>query len=332
MTPQVNTWVDGELILPAHWFEEAYTTQCQKVGIPAERSFQTKPELGWQMIQRVQAQGIPFEAVVMDDLYGRNTALRRRLDQAGIEYTMVNYGDIPANTLVYLEPPQIQYPLTKRGKPSKNLVIVGGKRCEVRELLHNPDLEWQTITLRPNERGKLSPKFARRRVWLVSDHQLQEEWLLIRKDANRVTYIFSNASPQTSLATMAWRKSHRYFGERSYQDAKGEFGWDEFQAMKYRAWEHQLALTILAGWFVAETRLDWMHRFHQDPDLISQLEVDVLPQLSVGNVRELLRAALPLPQLSSQQAADLVVSHLLNRTRSRKSRLRRTQHKGLIEL
>lgn len=89
MTPQVNTWVAGELILPAHWFEEAYTTQCQKVGIPAERSFQTKPELGWQMIQRVQAQGIPFEAVVMDDLYGRNTALRRRLDQAGIEYTMV---------------------------------------------------------------------------------------------------------------------------------------------------------------------------------------------------------------------------------------------------
>jgi len=328
VTPQVNTWVDGELFIPAHWFEEAYTPQRQKVGIPAERSFQTKPELGWQMIQRVQAQGIPFEAVVMDDLYGRNTALRRRLDQAGIEY----YGDIPANTLVYLEPPQIQYPLTKRGKPSKNPVIVGGKRCEVRELLHNPDLAWQTITLRPNERGNLRAKFARRRVWLVSDHQLQEECLLIRKDANRVTYIFSNASPQTSLETMAWRKSHRYFGERSNQDAKGEFGWDEFQAMKYRAWEHQLALTILAGWFVAETRLDWMNRYHQDPDLISQLEVDVLPQLSVGNVRELLRAALPLPQLSSQQAADLVVSHLLNRTRSRKSRLRRTQHKGLIEM
>lgn len=328
VTPQVNTWVDGELFIPAHWFEEANTAQRQKVGIPAERCFHTKPELGWQMIQRVQAQGLSFEAVVMDDLYGRNTALRQRLDQAGIEY----YGDIPANTLVYLEPPQIQYPLTQRGKPSKNPVIVGGKRCEVREMLHSPDLQWQTITLRPNERGLLWAKFARCRVWLVIDHQLHEEWLLIRKDANRVTYIFSNASLETSLETMAWRKSHRYFGERSNQDAKGEFGWDEFQAIKYRAWEHQLALTILAGWFVAETRLDWINRYHQDPDLISQLDVDVLPQLSVGNVRELLRAALPLPQLSSQQAADLVVSHLLNRTRSRKSRLRRSQHKGIIEM
>jgi SRSO17 transposase len=328
VTPQVNTWVDGELFIPALWLEKAHTTQRQKAGIPEARCFQTKPELGWQMIQRVQAQGICFEAVVMDDLYGRNTALRQRLDQAGIEY----YGDIPANTLVYLEPPQLQYPLTKRGKATKNPVIVGGKPCEVRELLSNPNLQWQTITLRPNERGLLRAKFVRRRVWLVIDRQVHEELLIIRKDTNRVTYIFSNSSPQTSLETMAWRKSHRYFGERSNQDAKGEFGWDEFQAMKYRAWEHQLALTILAGWFVAETRLDWMSRYHQDPDLLSQLEVDVLPQLSVGNVRELLRAALPLPQLSSQQAADLVVSHLLNRTRSRKSRFRRDKRKAPTEM
>ena len=50
------------------------------------------------MIQRTQAKGVSFEAVVMDDLYGRNAQLRQRLDQAGIEY----YGDVPANTIVYL--------------------------------------------------------------------------------------------------------------------------------------------------------------------------------------------------------------------------------------
>ena len=64
-----------------------------------------------------------------------------------------------------------------------------------------------------------------------------------------------------------------------------------------------------------------MQRFQQDPALLAQYDVDVLPQLSVGNVRELLRAALPLPQLSPEQAAHLVVTHLTNRTRSRKSRL-----------
>ena len=122
---------------------------------------------------------------------------------------------------------------------------------------------------------------------------------------------------------MAWRKSHRYFNERSNQDSKSGYGWDEFQALKYRAWQHHLAFTILASWFIAETRLDWMARYTRDPALLEHYEVDVLPLLSVDNVRELLRAAMPLPQLSPQEAAELVVDHLVNRTRSRKSRLSR---------
>jgi predicted Co/Zn/Cd cation transporter (cation efflux family) len=142
-------------------------------------------------------------------------------------------------------------------------------------------------------------------------------------ESQQVTYVLSNATPDTSLQTMAWRKSHRYFIERSNQDSKSGYGWDEFQAIKYRAWQHQLAFTILASWFIAETRLDWMTRYARDPALLEHYEVDVLPMLSVDNVRELLRAAMPLPQLTPQEAAELVVDHLVNRTRSRKSRLSR---------
>jgi hypothetical protein len=99
------------------------------------------------------------------------------------------------------------------------------------------------------------------------------------------------------------------------------------QTRKYRAWQHQLALTILAAWFVADTRLDWMRRFQQDPALLEKYEIEVLPQLSVGNVRELLRAALPLPQLSPEEAAQLVTEHLVNRTRSCKSHMHKTKGK-----
>ena len=81
-------------------------------------------------------------------------------------------------------------------------------------------------------------------------------------------------------------------------------------------------MTILAAWFIAETKLDWAIRFERDPDLLAQYEVEVLPALSVANVRALLRVALPLPQLSPDQAAALVVKHLVNRTRSRQSRLK----------
>jgi len=321
VTPRVNTWIDGELFLQERWFTPAYAELRQQAGIPETRTFQTKPQQGWQMIQRAQANGVPFVAVAMDDLYGRNTQLRLQLDQAGIEY----YGDVPANTVVYLDKPEIVYPLTKRGKPSKRPRIQAQQRCQVQDLLYHSDLERAVITLRPNERGVLRAEFARCRVWTVYQAKARQEWLLIRRDADRVTCVLSNAPADISLEQMAWRKSHRYFIERSNQDAKSDLGWDEFQAIKYQAWEHQLALTILASWFVAETRLDWMSRFAQDPALLAKYEVEVLPLLSVGNVRELLRAAMPLPQLSSQDAAALVVEHLVNRTRSRKSRLR-TQH------
>jgi len=55
---------------------------------------------------------------------------------------------------------------------------------------------------------------------------------------------------------MAW-SCQRYCTERTCEDAKTEIGWDEFQAQKYRAWEHHVALTGLALWFVAQTKLAW---------------------------------------------------------------------------
>jgi SRSO17 transposase len=322
VTPDVCTWIDGELFLPQAWFEDSHAEQRKQTGVPEELTFQTKPELGWQLIKRTQERQIPFRAVVMDDLYGRNGSLRQNLNQAKIEY----YGDIPADTQVYLEKPQIVHPLTKRGNPSVN-TRVEGTTYEVRELRQKDGLEWQTLRLRANERGYLEAKFARLRVWVVYGEELRQEWLLIRQDTSQITYVLSNAPETTDLKTMAWRKTHRYLIERSNEDAKDEFGWDEFQTRKYRAWSHQLALTILASWFVAETRLDWLQRFQPSPDLLVQYEVDALPKLSVANVRELLRASMPLPQLSPEEATDLVIEHLVNRTRSRKSRLRHRKDK-----
>lgn len=316
VTPDVCTWIDGELYLPIAWFGDSHRDERNKVGVPDELVFQTKPELGWQLIKRTQERKIPFQAVVMDDMYGRNEALRQNLDKAQIEY----YGDIPANTKIYLEKPHIIYPPTKRGQPSKTAQIVG-TAYEAREIRQKDWLEWHTLRLRANERGYLEAEFARVRVWIVYGEEIRQEWLLIRKDTVQITYVLSNAPETIDLKTMAWRKTHRYLIERSNEDAKDEFGWDEFQTRKYRAWKHQLALTILASWFVAETRLDWQKRFEKSLDLLVEYNVDALPNLSVANVRELLRASMPLPQLSPDEAAHLVMYHLINRTRSRKSRL-----------
>ncbi|MCZ7572888.1 MAG: transposase [Ardenticatenaceae bacterium] len=53
----VWTWVDGELFLPESWFAPEMAAERQRVGIPPERRFATKIELGWRLIQRVRRMG-----------------------------------------------------------------------------------------------------------------------------------------------------------------------------------------------------------------------------------------------------------------------------------
>jgi SRSO17 transposase len=241
------TWVDGELFLPEHWFASEMTDLRESLGIPPEKTFETKIELGWKMIQRTDANGLPFRAICCDDFYGQSSKFRAQMRE---DY--IYMADVPQDTLVYLEKPVIGIPSVQSGKSGRQSYI---------------------------------PK------------------------------VISDDKPLNDLAGL---KCQRFFVERSIQDAKSEAGWDELQAQKYLAWVHHLSLTILALWFVTQTKIDWAKQHPRDPALLQLLDVDVLPQLSMANVREMLRAAMPLPRFSIEDANELVVKHLVNRTRSRK--------------
>jgi SRSO17 transposase len=297
------TWVDGELYLPERWFSPAYAARRVKAEIPTERVYQSKAALGWAMIARAKAAGVPFVAVAFDSFYGHDASLRERCRQADLEY----YADIHANTLVYLQPPQVGLPTSRKGPRPKHKHVLNTFAYQVQELVTQPDTVWQPVVIRPDARGMLVADFATRQL---------------RRDGQRIVYTLTNASHDTPLELLAFRKSQRYFIERAHQEAYSELGFDHLQALKFRAWQHHLALPILASWFIAETRLDWTRDFPRDPSLATDYAIDRLPALSVAYIRELLRAALPLPQLSPLQAAHLVIQHLDNPTRSRRSRLK----------
>ena len=323
----VWTWVDGELFLPEHWFTSEMASERKRVGVPEERKFATKIELGWCMIQRVKAHGLPFEAVACDDLYGRSGWFRHQMDQADIIYM----AEVPENTQIYLAKPDFGIPPHARGQAgrisTRPKVLSENQPVEIRQLITSPDTHFQRFPVRNTERGVLDDHFAMRRIWTIRDDELAEEWLVIRHENDeRYTYALSNAPANTTLERLAWLKCVRHFVERTNQDAKSEIGWDELQAQKFRAWEHHLALTIMATWFIAETKYDWANTYARDPQLAHEMEVKALPTLSVANVRELLQATMPLPKLSPDQASHLVVKHLVNRSRSTRSR-----HKSQIK-
>lgn len=321
------TWVDGELFLQEHWFSPQRTKERQRLGVPPERRFETKVQLGWKMIQRAVVNGLPFEAVGCDDLYGRAEWFRREMDRAGIVYM----ADVPTNIQVYLHEPQVGVPATvpgHRGRAcTRERVVSEEASLAVKAVARHEDTRYQRVRVRRTKRGELADEFAARRVWTLRQGEVVQEWLVIRREASGdLRYSLSNAPADSPLKRLAWLKCQRYFVERTNQDSKSEIGWDELRAQKYRGWEHHLAMTILATWFIAQTKLDWAKQHPRDPQLAPQLETDALPALSAANVRELLRAAMPLPQLTPDDAIGLVVEHLANRTRARKSRMKSKQH------
>jgi SRSO17 transposase len=315
--------VGVELYLPEIWFNQDHAALRKRWHIPAERPFATKPQLGLQLIRQAKANALALAVVGMDTLYGRDGQFRADLDAEQVVYM----ADIPVDTQVYLVKPLVGVPATppgKQGRPfSVPQVLNEAQSVAVRTLVGDPDLALRPIEIRQTERGLLTYDCAACRVWtLTPADDVREEWLFIRREADDTfSFSLSNAPAATPLTQLALWRCQRYFAERTFQDAKSEGGWDELVARKYRAWFHHTALDALALWFVAETKLDWAKTHPRDPELVQQLEVEVLPALSMANVRELLQAVLPLDQLSPDEATRLVIKHLVKRSNSTRSRL-----------
>ncbi len=319
----VQVIVDGELFLPEEWFQPEVAQLREELGIPKGRKFETKIALGLKMVKRAKANELPFDLMACDALYGRDGQFRATLDAEGIVYA----AEVPEHTQVYLREPKVAIPRkrSRYGRPRTRLQVVSREAPqEVRALARSPTTQWHHVRVRHTERGWLEGDFAVVRIWTVHKGGMpRPEWLVMRRDADGDhTFTLLNAPHWTPREYLIEWSCQRYFVERTFEDAKSELGWDEFQAQKYRAWEHHLALTALALWFIAQIKLEWAQLYKRDPELARQLEVEVLPVLSTANVRELLKATLPLPQLTPQEAIALVIEHLINRARSTSSRLK----------
>lgn len=305
------TMVDGELFIAQRWFSDEYRVRRERTGIPTERMFATKLDLGLRMIARCQAGGLRFDVVACDSLYGRDRQFRAALHAAGVTYA----AQVPASTMV------------RTGEVAGKYVASVPAR-EVRELARRASTRWHTVELRDSERGVLRVRCALMRVRVVAEGRTarEAEWLVIRQlhEPRQYSYTLLNAPADAPLERVAELSARRYFVERTFQDAKSELGWAEFSARRYRAWEHHLALTAAALWFVAQTKLEWEEgEGERDEELAGELRVRVLPALSTANLRELLRAVLPLEQLTPAAATRVVVKQLVQRARATGSRLRK---------
>jgi SRSO17 transposase len=285
-TPAGTALLDHQLYLPEAWAADA--ARRKKTRVPPEVTFQTKPQIAAALLARSSTR---FDWITADAEFGRDGAFLDALEGRGQRYLL----EIPCDTTVWLSEPVQQTP--------------DAYVWPVRLLAEGlPATAWQVIKLREGAKGPLAFEFARMRVWSVRHrHAGPPLWLVFRRSLERspeVKYYFSNASPDTPLETMALATGVRWRVEEFFEDGKGQLGMAQYEARSWTSWHHHMSLIALAHLFVTQTRRDAKRK---------------IPELTLDMAMQLLRSSMGRPQLSLQDAADLVDYHLARNRQARQS-------------
>jgi SRSO17 transposase len=308
--------LDRRLYLPEKWASDK--KRREKCGIPESVEFQTKAQLGLELIRKAQERAIPFAWIGMDSHYGQQEWLLAELERDNLIYI----ADVPCDTRVWLDLPRTQIPQRKgnRGrKPTK--LKADSHPTAVHEIAHAlEENHWTRMYIRDTERGQLWSWLAFLRVYPVRDELPgPETWLILRKDEGekKLKYQFCNAPSHTPIERLAEMSHSRYWMERAIQDAKGEAGLADYELRSWRGWHHHMTMTILAMLFLLELQLDWKSK---------------APHLTIQDVREILEVILPKREITPDEILKIIQQKHKARLSARRSKHRKYEikHRNLM--
>ena len=263
------------LFIPEKWIDDK--SRCKLAGIPEEQArFKTKPQLALEMIDEMVREGVCFDWVGGDGLYGHNRELRAGLDQRGLFFVL----DIHKDDTVFLACPKLCIP-SKTGKKGRPCTTLKPNIDPVRIDKYTEHLTgqgWkQEKRIRKTHKGYKKLKVHVTKVWAYETNgQIKERTLIITQtmDGTKKTkYSLSNrASDQYTHKEWAWFQSQRYWVERTFDDAKNELGMSDYQVRKWNGWHHHHALVFMAGLFLLTQKIE----HQQDAPLMSVRDARIL--------------------------------------------------------
>jgi SRSO17 transposase len=249
--------VDMRLYLPKRWIDDA--ARCERAGVPeAARKLTTKSQHAFDMVRAARAQGMRFEWVSVDAGYGKEPDFLRMLDDANEVFV----ADVHRSQRVWTERPELAVPAPPpgRGRPATK-PVAQSESVPVEKLVAGLSAQdWTRQTLRDSTRGKLWVDIAHRRVWLWDGEEAAPRcWHLIARrevgSPKTIKYTLSNAPADTPVLRLAQMQGQRYWVERAFEDAKGQCGLADYQALSWRSWHHHVTMVMLAMLFIAEQRV-----------------------------------------------------------------------------
>ena len=147
------------------------------------------------------------------------------------------------------------------------------------------------MVVHDSTQGRLEVEVLHRRVWLWDGREAKaHHWHLIgRREAGSaplLKYTLSNAAADTPVPALARMQAQRFWIERAFQEAKSECGVADYQARKWSAWHHHMALVAMALLFMLEERI---------------VQREAHPLLSCSDIESLLKSFLPRRDLDPEE-------------------------------
>lgn len=219
--------IDHRLYLPEKsWMDDP--DRCAEAGVPAEVTFQTRPQQVQEMIQGALAADVRFAWFTADEEFGQNPGLCDYLEQQRLPYVMA----IPKNT-AFLDSAGTTHKIeayTRRLSPST----------------------WQRRACGIGSKG------YRVYDWALADSAEPDHQYLIRRaiDDKELAFYRCYNPDQAGVGDLVHVVGARWPIEECFGAGKNETGLGNYQVRTWNAWHRHIAFAILAHTFLAVTASD----------------------------------------------------------------------------
>jgi SRSO17 transposase len=234
-----HAFIDRALYMPKSWTSDP--ARLAATHVPESVTFNTKPALAVQMIQRTLAANVPFSWVAADAVYGVGD-VEQALRRACKGYVLGVKSD--------------HYFGSWAGKP-----VVAGKAEEIAKGL-DPDV-WKRLSAGEGTKGARLHDWAYCELADLDADEYDETktgvWtrgLLIRRNISDgdLAYFTTWCPAGTDVQALVAVEGHRWAIEDSFETTKNELGLDHNESRSWHGWHRHVSLVMLAFAMMAVIR------------------------------------------------------------------------------
>ncbi|WP_442879930.1 IS701 family transposase [Aurantimonas sp. E1-2-R+4] len=257
---EVPVMVGLRLFLPETWTNDP--ERMVRARVPKDRQAAvTKPEIAIEEIDRVIASGVRFGCVLADSGYGSSGPFRQALSRRGLKWAV----GLSRRQNVYPAEIALIFPVAKTGNRRKYHIP---DQPPVSAETRLAGEKWRKVSWRQGTKGRLSCRFAARRVRLADGHRHRmhdgrvqampgdEVWLVgERRSTGEQKYYVSNLPGDATIRMLAAAIKARWICEQAHQQLKEELGLDHFEGRSWTGLHRHALMTMIAYAFLQSRRL-----------------------------------------------------------------------------